>query len=66
MQGTILAVNTAKNELTVQVGYEATVKLPKGAQAETFKVGERVGWDNIEIPTFELEGAVAPAATATH
>ena len=63
MQGTILSVNTARNELTVQVGYEATVKLPKGAKAETFKVGERVGWDNIEIPTFELE---AVAAAAVH
>src|SRR5690348_1949327 len=36
MQGTILSVNSAKNELTVQVGYEATVKLPAGASAETF------------------------------
>src|SRR3954453_13990116 len=48
MQGTILSVNTAANELTVQVGYEATVKMPEQYKAETFKVGERVGWDNIE------------------
>jgi hypothetical protein len=62
MQGTILSVNTARNELTVQVGYEATVKLPAGDKADTFKPGERVGWDNIEIPTFALEAAVpAPA-----
>src|ERR1051325_4067891 len=49
MQGTILAVNPASNELTVQVGYEATVKLPDSAKAETFKPGERIGWDNIAV-----------------
>jgi hypothetical protein len=52
MQGTILAVNAAANELTVQVGYEATVKLPAQYKADTFKPGERVGWDNIEVPAF--------------
>ena len=62
MQGTILAVNTATNELTVQVGYEATVKLPEQYSAADYKVGERVGWDNIEVPTFELQAS--PAATA--
>ncbi len=62
MQGTILAVNTATNELTVQVGYEATVQLPDSYRAADYKPGERVGWDNIDIPTFELQTA---AATAT-
>ena len=65
MQGTILSVNAAANELTVQVGYEATVKLPAGGagvRADAFKPGERIGWDNIEIPTFELQGAAAAAA----
>ncbi|HEY4328522.1 MAG TPA: hypothetical protein VGN88_02205 [Phycisphaerae bacterium] len=57
MQGTILAVDAAKNELTVQVGYEATVKLPEKYKASDYKVGERVGWDNIEVPAFELEAA---------
>jgi hypothetical protein len=59
MQGTILSVDTAKNELTVQVGYEATVKLPAGAKADSFRSGERIGWDNIEIPTFALESVAA-------
>jgi hypothetical protein len=62
MQGTILAVNPAANELTVQVGYEAVVKLPARYKAADYQVGQRVGWDNIEIPTFELEPAAAPAA----
>src|SRR3954467_4658742 len=56
MQGTILSVNTAANQLTVQVGYEATVQMPERYKAESFKVGERVGWDNIEIPRFEMNG----------
>jgi hypothetical protein len=64
MQGTIIAVNTAANELTVQVGYEATVRMPEQYRAADFTVGERVGWDNIEIPTFELEGAPAGAAAS--
>jgi hypothetical protein len=54
MQGTILSVNPATNELTVQVAYEATVKLPPKYTASNYHPGERVGWDNIEIPTFEL------------
>lgn len=62
MQGTILAVNAATNELTVQVGYEATVKLPEGAKAGDYKPGQRVGWDNIEMPTFELQSATAAVA----
>jgi hypothetical protein len=62
MQGTILAVNAATNELTVQVGYEVTVKLPEKYTASSFPVGQRVGWDNIEIPTFEL--AATPAGVA--
>lgn len=57
MQGTILAVNAATNELTVQVGYEATVKLPEKYKASDYQVGERVGWDNIDIPRFELQPA---------
>ena len=61
MQGTIIAVNTAGNELTVQVGYEATVRLGEKYRAAEFHVGERVGWDNIEIPTFELQGTAAVA-----
>ena len=53
MQGTILSVNAAANELTVQVGYEVTVKLPEKYKAADFLPGQRVGWDNIEIPIFE-------------
>ncbi len=64
MQGTILSVNVASNELTVQVGYEATVRLPDLAKASDYKVGQRVGWDNIEIPTFELSPAPTPLAVA--
>ena len=59
MQGTILAVNAGTNELTVQVGYEATVKMPEKYKAADYKPGERVGWDNIEIPRFELQPAAA-------
>ena len=62
MQGTILSVNAATNELTVQVGYEATVALPAGAKASDYQPGQRVGWDNIEIPTFELQPAPVGAA----
>jgi len=67
MQGTILAINTGANELTVQVGYEATVHLPEKYKASEYKVGQRVGWDNIELPTFEPEGVAAalPSATST-
>ena len=54
MQGTILATNPATNELTVRVGYEVTVKLPERYKPADFAVGARVGWDNIEIPTFEV------------
>ncbi len=61
MQGTILAVNAAVNELTVQVGYEATVKLPEKYKAADYKIGDRIGWDNIEIPTFELQPTPVPA-----
>ena len=61
MQGTILATNPATNELTVQVGYEVTVKLPERYSAADFQPGQRVGWDNIEIPTFEP--APIPART---
>ncbi len=53
MQGTILSNNPAANELTVQVGYEVTVKLPDRYKAADYLPGERVGWDNIEIPTFQ-------------
>ncbi|MGN6369883.1 MAG: hypothetical protein ACTHN5_16625 [Phycisphaerae bacterium] len=53
MQGTILSVNAATNELTVQVGYEVTVKLPQRYKAADFLPGQRVGWDNVEIPLFE-------------
>lgn len=62
MQGTILAVDAGGNTLRVQVGYEATVKLPDRLKAADYQVGQRIGWDNIEIPTFELETAAAPAA----
>jgi len=64
MQGTILAINPAANELTVQVGYEATVQMPEKYKATDFVVGERVGWDNIELPTFEREGTPAGATSA--
>jgi hypothetical protein len=60
MQGAILAVNAAANELTVQVGYEVTVKLPDKYRATDYQVGQRIGWDNLEIPTFTLEPAAAP------
>jgi hypothetical protein len=63
MQGTILAVNPATNELTVQVGYEAIVKLPERCKATDYQVGERVGWDNIELPAFEMQ-AVPAAQTS--
>jgi hypothetical protein len=62
MQGTILSVNPATNELTVQVGYEVTVKLPEKYKAADFQPGQRVGWDNIEIPTFEPAPVTAPTA----
>jgi hypothetical protein len=55
MQGTILSVNAAANELTVQVGYEVTVKLPEKYKAADYQVGSRIGWDNVEIPTFTPE-----------
>ena len=61
MQGTILAVNPASNELTVRVGYDATVKLPEKYRAADFQVGQRVGWDNIDVPTFEPAPAPVPA-----
>jgi hypothetical protein len=54
MQGTILATTPAPNELTVRVGYDVMVKLPERYKAADFAVGARVGWDNIEIPTFEV------------
>lgn len=54
MQGTIVAVNTQANELTVQTGYEVTVKLPAQYLAANFQLGTRVGWDNIDVPSFEL------------
>jgi hypothetical protein len=60
MQGTILAVDTTRNELVVQVGYEVTVQLPEKYSAGNFKVGERVGWDNIEMPVFEMAPAGVP------
>jgi hypothetical protein len=53
MQGSVLAVNAATNELTVLVGYEVVVKLPEKYQAASFPVGSRIGWDNVEMPTFE-------------
>jgi hypothetical protein len=55
MQGTILAVNPHTNELTVQVGYEATVRLPDRCRTADYHVGQRVGWDNIDLPTFTPE-----------
>ena len=63
MQGTISAVNPATNELTVQVGYEATVKMPEKYKATDFAPGQRVGWDNITIPEFE---PTTPPETAAH
>ena len=53
MQGEVVAVNGASNELRVLVGYEVVVKLPEKYKAEDFPVGSRVGWDNVEMPTFE-------------
>ena len=63
MQGTILAVNGGANELTVQVGYEVVVRLPDKYKALDYQVGQRIGWDNLEIPAFTPEPAAA-AATA--
>ena len=57
MQGMVLAVDAARNELVVQVGYEVTVKLPEKYKAGDYTVGERVGWDNVEVPVLEVEGA---------
>ncbi|MCL2646440.1 MAG: hypothetical protein FWD61_05465 [Phycisphaerales bacterium] len=54
MQGTILAVDAQKNELTVQVGYEVTVKLPAKYKAADYHMGDRVGWDNEEVPLLKL------------
>jgi hypothetical protein len=59
MQGTILSVNSAANELTVQVGYEVTVRLPAKYKAADYKPGERVGWDNVEMPMLEMAAPVA-------
>ena len=59
MQGTILAVNTDTNELTVQTGYDVIVKLPPQYQAANFQLGTRVGWDNIDVPSFEPAKAAA-------
>jgi len=61
MQGTILSADNVRNELTVQVGYEATVKLPASLNANAFKPGERIGWDNIEMPTFQPAAVPAVA-----
>jgi len=54
MQGTILSVDATRNELTVQVGYEVTVKLPSKYQAADYHVGDRIGWDNQITPEFTL------------
>jgi hypothetical protein len=62
MQGTILSVNPAANELTVQVAYEVTVKLPAKYRAADYQVGQRVGWDNIEIPVLEVQSVASPIA----
>ena len=59
MQGTILSVSPATNELTVQVGYDVTVKLPERYKAADYAAGQRVGWDNIEIPMFVPEKVTA-------
>jgi hypothetical protein len=59
MQGMVLAVDGAKNELTVQVGYEVTVKLPEKYRASDYQVGERVGWDNVEVPVLEVSGQLS-------
>jgi hypothetical protein len=66
MQGVILSVNAAANELTVQVAYEVTVKLPAKYNAADYQIGQRVGWDNIEIPLLEVESVASPAAAVIH
>jgi hypothetical protein len=68
MQGTILSIDTAANTLTVQVGYEATCVLPDRHRAADFAVGQRVGWDNIELPTFvpEVAAATPPPSAPAH
>jgi len=53
MQGAILSVNAPAHELTVQVGYEAIVKLPDKYKASDYHVGQRIGWDNLRLPTFQ-------------
>ena len=60
MQGEIRAVLAATNELTVHVGFDVTVKLPERYDAGKLAVGARVGWDNMDMPTFEPT-ATAPA-----
>ncbi len=55
MQGTVLAADTATNELTVHVGYDVIVKLPDKYRVYQFPVGTRIGWDNIEMPTFQSD-----------
>ncbi len=54
MQGEIIAADAAKNELSVEVGYPVTVRLPDTQKVAEFAVGGRVGWDNAELPTFEM------------
>jgi len=56
MVGTVLAINQGTNELTVKTPYEVIVKLPGKYRAQDFEVGSRVGWDNVEMPWFEVEG----------
>ncbi len=55
MQGLVLARNSQKNQLVVQVGYEVTVQLPADQNVSEFPVGSRVGWDNADWPIFEAE-----------
>lgn len=64
MQGTVLAVNEAANELTLHVGYDVVVKLPERYKAGNYAIGSRVGFDNLEIPTFTPATVAAPVATA--
>lgn len=57
MQGTVMEVNAAANTLTVKTPYPVVVKLPPRYKAADFPVGSRVGFDNIDIPTFEPQAA---------
>jgi hypothetical protein len=62
MQGNVLEVIAASNELRVKTPYEVIVKLPEKYQAAQFPIGTRVGFDCIEVPIFIPASQTAAAA----